>query len=164
MAYMEKDVSDLLSAMDASFDEETGDWRECDELAFHQLADEFVRPKLERMQKARVALAGDIAAVDVEIKRLQERKKSLQRNDDRLANRILFGLNAVYDGKLKTPLFTFSRRMSERLIIDDEKDVPQDFLKTKIEVDKAGLKKHIKETGEIFNGIHLEETESLIVR
>ena len=164
MAYMEKDVSDLLSAMDASFDEETGDWRECDELAFHQLADECVRPKLERMQKARVALAGDIAAVDAEIKRLQERKKSLQRNDDRLANRILFGLNAVYDGKLKTPLFTFSRRMSERLIIDDEKDVPQDFLKTKIEVDKAGLKKHIKETGEIFNGIHLEETESLIVR
>ena len=81
-----------------------------------------------------------------------------------MANRILFGLNAVYDGKLKTPLFTFSRRMSERLIIDDEKDVPQDFLKTKIEVDKAGLKKHIKETGEIFNGIHLEETESLIVR
>ena len=164
MAYMEKDVSDLLSAMDASFDEETGDWRECDELAFHQLADECVPPKLERMQKARVALAGDIAAVDAEIKRLQERKKSLQRNDDRLANRILFGLNAVYDGKLKTPLFTFSRRMSERLIIDDEKDVPQDFLKTKIEVDKAGLKKHIKETGEIFNGIHLEETESLIVR
>ena len=164
MAYMEKDVSDLLAAMDASFDEETGDWRECDELAFHQLADECVRPKLERMQKARVALAGDIAAVDAEIKRLQERKKSLQRNDDRLANRILFGLNAVYDGKLKTPLFTFSRRMSERLIIDDEKDVPQDFLKTKIEVDKAGLKKHIKETGEIFNGIHLEETESLIVR
>ena len=164
MAYMEKDVSDLLSAMDASFDEETGDWRECDELAFNQLADECVRPKLERMQKARVALAGDIAAVDAEIKRLQERKKSLQRNDDRLANRILFGLNAVYDGKLKTPLFTFSRRMSERLIIDDEKDVPQDFLKTKIEVDKAGLKKHIKETGEIFNGIHLEETESLIVR
>ena len=164
MAYMEKDVSDLLSAMDASFDEETGDWRECDELAFHQLADECVRPKLERMQKARVALAGDIAAVDAEIKRLQERKKSLQRNDDRLANRILFGLNAVYDGKLKTPLFTFSRRMSERLIIDDEKDVPKDFLKTKIEVDKAGLKKHIKETGEIFNGIHLEETESLIVR
>lgn len=161
---MEKDVSDLLSAMDASFDEETGGWRECDELAFHQLADECVRPKLERMQKARVALAGDIAAVDAEIKRLQERKKSLQRNDDRLANRILFGLNAVYDGKLKTPLFTFSRRMSERLIIDDEKDVPQDFLKTKIEVDKAGLKKHIKETGEIFNGIHLEETESLIVR
>ena len=164
MAYMEKDVSDLLSAMDASFDEETGYWRECDELAFHQLADACVRPKLERMQKARVALAGDIAAVDAEIKRLQERKKSLQRNDDRLANRILFGLNAVYDGKLKTPLFTFSRRMSERLIIDDEKDVPQDFLKTKIEVDKASLKKHIKETGEIFNGIHLEQTESLIVR
>lgn len=164
MAYMEKDVSDLLSAMDASFDEESGDWRECDELAFQQLADECVRPKLERMQKARVALAGDIAAVDAEIKRLQERKKSLQRNDDRLANRILFGLNAVYDGKLKTPLFTFSRRLSERLIVDDEKAVPPEFLKTKIEVDKAGLKKHIKETGEIFNGVHFEETESLSVR
>lgn len=164
MSYMEKDVSDLLSAMDASFDEETGDWRECDELAFHQLADECVRPKLERMQKARVALAGDIAAVDAEIKRLQERKKSLQRNDDRLANRILFGLNAVYDGKLKTPLFTFSRRLSARLIVDDEKAVPPEFLKTKIEVDKAGLKKHIKETGEIFSGVHFEETESLSVR
>lgn len=164
MAYMEKDVSDLLSAMDASFDDETGDWRECDELAFQQLADECVRPKLERMQKARVALAGDIAVIDDEIKRLQERKKSLQRNDDRLANRILFGLNAVYDGKLKTPLFTFSCRLSERLIVDDEKSVPPEFLKTKIEIDKAGLKKHIKETGEIFDGVHFEETESLSVR
>ena len=132
MAYMEKDVSDLLSAMDASFDEETGDWRECDELAFHQLADECVRPKLERMQKARVALAGDIDAIDAEIERLQERKKSLQRNDDRLTNRILYGLDALYGGRLKTSLFTFSRRMSERLIIDDEKAVPAEFLKTKI--------------------------------
>ena len=164
MASMEKDVLDLLSAMDASFDEETGEWRECDELAFHQLSDECVRPKLERMQKARVVLAGDIAVVDAEIKRLQKRKKSLQRNYDRLKNRILFGLNAVYDGKLKTPLFTFSRSLSERLIVDDEKAVPPEFLKTKIEVDKEGLKKHIKETGEIFDGVHFEVTESLSVR
>ena len=77
MAYMEKDVSDLLAAMDASFDEETGDWRECDELAFHQLADECVRPKLERMQKARVALAGDIAAVDAEINKTASRTKEI---------------------------------------------------------------------------------------
>lgn len=164
MAYMEKDIADLLEAMNESFNEETGEWDKCDELAFDALADELVRPKLERMQRARNFIAGDIAAVDAEIKRLQARKKALERDDEHLAERILFGLKSVFGGKLKTALFTFSTRRSERLIVDDEKAVPPEFLKTKVEVDKAGLKKHIKETGEIINGVHLEALENLTVK
>lgn len=166
MSYLEKDVNDLLAAMAACVDEETGEIRECDLLAFDQLTDECIRPKIERMQKARGFIKGEIAAVDAEIKRLQSRKKSLQRDDDRLADRILYGLKAIeaWGGKLKTALFTFSTRRGTKIIVADNADIPVQFIKIEKSVDKAGLKKFIMETGEIFDGVSLEETESLQVR
>lgn len=168
MSYLEKDVSDLLAAMAASVDEETGEIRECDQLAFEELTDEVIRPKMERMQKARGFINGEIEAVDAEIKRLQARKKALQRDDQRLAERILYGLKAVesWGAKLKTALYTFGTRRGSRLIVEDgaEKNVPAQFIKTEISVDKIGLKKYIAETGEVFDGVRLEETESLAVR
>lgn len=168
MSYLEKDVSDLLQAMSESVDEETGEIRECDALAFDELTDEIIRPKMERMQKARNYIKGEIDALDAEIKRLQNRKKSLQRDDERLADRILYGLKAIesWGGKLKTAMFTFGTRKSTKLIVEDEavSRLPEEFLKRTVAVDKDGLKKHIKETGEVFFGVHLEENESLSVR
>lgn len=168
MSYLEKDVSDLLAALAASVDEETGEVRECDALAFDELTDEIIRPKMERMQKARNYIKGEIDALDVEIKRLQNRKKSLQRDDERLADRILYGLKAIesWGGKLKTAMFTFGTRKSTKLIVEDgaETRLPKEFVKTEITVDKVALKKHIAETGEIFFGVRIEENESLSVR
>lgn len=168
MSYLEKDVSDLLQAMAESVDEETGEIRECDALAFDELTDEIIRPKMERMQKARNYIKGEIESLDAEIKRLQGRKKSLQRDDDRLADRIFYGLKAIesWGGKLKTALFTFGTRKSKRLIVEDgaENGLPTEFVKTEIVVNKDALKKHILETGEVFDGVRIEENESLSVR
>lgn len=168
MSYLEKDVSDLLKALSDSVDEETGEIRECDALAFDELTDEIIRPKMERMQKARNYIKGEIEALDAEIKRLQGRKKALQNDDARLSERILYGLKAIesWGGKLKTAMFTFGTRKSTKLIVEDgaETRLPEEFVKTEITVDKAALKKHIAETGEVFFGVHLEENESLSVR
>lgn len=168
MSYLEKDVSDLLKALSDSVDEETGEIRECDALAFDELTDEIIRPKMERMQKARNYIKGEIEALDAEIKRLQGRKKALQNEDARLSERILYGLKAIesWGGKLKTAMFTFGTRKSTKLIVEDgaEMLLPPEFLKTEITVDKAALKKHITENGEIFSGVYLEENESLSVR
>lgn len=166
MSYLEKDVNDLLAAMAASVDEETGEIRECDELAFQELTDEEIAPKIERMQKARNYIAGEIYAVDREINRLKARKESLKRDDARLTARILYGLKAVesWGAKLKTALFTFSTRRGSKIIVADDADIPIRFIKIEKTVDKAGLKKFINETGEIFNGVSFEETESLQVK
>lgn len=168
MSYLEKDVSDLIQALAESVDEETGEIKECDALAFDELTDEVIRPKMERMQKARNYIKGEIEALDAEIKRLQGRKKSLQNEDARLSDRILYGLKAIesWGGKLKTALFTFGTRKSTKIIVDEgaEETLPKEFVKVEFSVRKELLKKHIQETGEIFDGVHFEENESLSVR
>lgn len=168
MSYLEKDVSDLLQALAESVDEETGEIRECDALAFDELTDEVIRPKMERMQKARNYFKGEVAAIEDEINRLQNRKKSFERQEKRLAERILYGLKAIesWGGKLKTALFTFGTRKSTKIIVDEgaEKTLPKKFVKVEFSVRKELLKKHIQETGEIFDGVHFEENESLSVR
>ena len=168
MSYLEKDVEDLLNALEESVDQETGEIKDCDFLAFEELTDEVIRPKMERMQKARGFIKGAIEAVDAEIKRLQARKKSLQREDERLADRILYGLKAIeaWGGKLKTSLFTFGTRKSTKLVVEEgaEETLPSEFVKVEFSVRKDLLKKHIQETGEVFAGVSFEETESLQVR
>lgn len=163
MSYLEKDVQDLLQALYESVDPETGEIRECDELAFKELSEECIVPKLERMQKARNYIKSDIKGVSEEIKRLQARKKSLEGELNRLSDRILIGLNAI-GGKLKTALFTFSVRHDTSIVIADDAKIPPEFLKIETSVKKDDLKKHIQETGEIFDGVSFKETESLIVR
>lgn len=168
MSYLEKDVNDLVQALWESIDEETGEIRECDALAFDELTAECIAPKMERMQKARNYIKGEVAAIEDEIKRLQNRKKSFERQEGRLAERILYGLKAVesWGAKLKTSLFTFGTRKTQKLIVEAgaEKNIPAEFIKTEISVDKSGLKKHVQETGEVFDGVRLETTESLQVR
>lgn len=168
MSYLEKDVSDLVRALWESVDEETGEVKDCDLLAFEELTAECIAPKMERMQKARNYFKGEVAAIEDEIKRLQNRKKSFERQEERLAERILYGLKSVesWGAKLKTSLFTFGTRKTQKLIVEDgaEKNIPAEFIKMEISVDKAGLKKHVLETGEIFDGVKLETTESLQVR
>ena len=168
MSYLEKDVEDLLDALEASVDSETGEIHDCDLLAFEELTDEVIRPKMERMQKARNYIKGEVASIDAEIKRLQARKKSFERDDARLADRILYGLKAVesWGAKLKTSLFTFGTRKTKKLVVEEgaEEKLPSEFVKVEFSVRKDLLKKHIQETGEIFDGVSFEETESLQVR
>lgn len=142
--YLEKDASDLLDVL-----EETGEVPSAD---------------LNTMQKARSYLAGNMKAIDEEIDRLKERKQFLQDNRNKLSERMLSDLKRDFGGKLKTALFTFSTRMSESLVVEDESKVPDEFKKVEVSVKKLELKKHIKETGESFEGVKIETSESLYVR
>lgn len=142
--YLEKEASDLLDAL-----EETG------EVPFVDL---------NTMQKARSYIAGNMKAIDEEIDRLKERKQFLQETRNKLSERMLSDLKRDFGGKLKTALFTFSVRTSESLVIEDESKVPDEFKKVEVSVKKLEMKKHIKETGESFDGVKIETNESLYVR
>lgn len=142
--YLEKEASDLLDVL-----EETGEVPSAD---------------LNTMQKARSYLAGNMKAIDEEIDRLKERKQFLQDNRNKLSERMLSDLKRDFGGKLKTALFSFSTRTIESLVIEDDSKVPDEFKKVEISVKKLELKKHIKETGESFDGVKIETSESLYVR
>lgn len=142
--YLEKDASDLLDIF-----EETGEMPSRD---------------LNTMQKARAYIAGNMDAIDDEINRLKERKRFLQDTWDKLSERMLSDLKRDFGGKLKTALFSFSTRMRESLVVEDDSKVPDEFKKVEVSVKKLELKKHIKETGESFDGVKIETSESLYVR
>lgn len=142
--YLEKEASDLLDAL-----EETGEIPSAD---------------LNTMQKARSYITGNMKAIDEEIDRLKERKQFLQETWNKLSERMLSDLKRDFGGKLKTALFSFSTRMRESLVVEDDSKVPDEFKKIEVSVKKLELKKHIKETGESFDGVKIETNESLYVR
>jgi hypothetical protein len=55
-----------------------------------------------------------------------------------------------------------SLRRSERVIIDDENDIPADCKTIKVEINKTEVKRHLK-AGENI-GAHLEENQSLQIK
>ena len=147
--YLEKEVQDLLSLLEQQFDE--------DSITVENL-------DLNTAQKARQYISGNMKAIDEEIERLKERKQALQNDKNKLSDCMLSTLKRDFGGKLKTALFTFSTRTTESLVIEDEDKVPDEFKKVEVSVKKLELKKHIKETGESFDGVKIETSESLYVR
>ena len=117
--------------------------------------------KLEYMGKLTINSDTFADAIENEIKRLQDKKKSIINGANRTKNYIdkfirykytdqetgvvdLEGLNAF---KLKTPSINLSYRKSEKLDVIDATKVPKDYVKTTVEdkVDAVPLKKFMKD-------------------
>lgn len=114
---------------------------------------------------------GNVVALDDEGKRLTERKKHFESEGKRLKKYILDCMTVAGKKTVKTTFNTFSvRKAVDRLIIDDEALIGDDFVSTEVitRVDKAAVKEAVKkaiEEGISFSGAHLEEGEaSLQVR
>lgn len=101
--------------------------------------------------KASEALLGE------EIKRLQERKKMMQRKQDQLKDLLDYLLGGK---KIKTEKFTVYYGKSESLDIVQEDKVPSEFISFTPKVDKTALKKAVKDGLEI-EGINLNTNISV---
>ena len=116
--------------------------------------------------KVMMQLKADSMSLQNEIERLTARKKALDANLDKVKAAMQKAMTATGQKKLKTKLFTFSiQKNPASVVIDDEKEIPVDFLVMQApKVDKAKLKKALQD-GEDLTGIaHLEQGESLRVR
>ena len=84
------------------------------------------------------------AQIDEKIKYLQSLKKSVTSQVDRLHGYLLYATN---NKGLVTKNISVKVKKSERVIIDNETLVPEEFIKTKIETspDKTAIKKAIKD-------------------
>lgn len=101
--------------------------------------------------------------VDEEIKRLQAIKKRNNSLVNRLNSTLLDAVNLYGDFEVGT--LTFTTRKSERLIIDNEEDISNDYKVTKLvtSVDKLAIKKAIKD-GQDVKGATLQENKNLRVK
>ena len=115
---------------------------------------------------SRVALNfdSDIEALDVEIKRLQDRKKTIKNRHDQLIEYLRYNMEAAEIQKVSCPLFTITLAKGRDVaIIDDEDKLPDDLMrvKTSVEPDKVAILEALK-NGKEVPGAHIEKSKSSI--
>ena len=104
-----------------------------------------------------------INAVDIQIKRLQEIKKSKQNKADKFKQHVKENMERLGISKLDTELGTLSIAKSPLSVeITNEDEIPAEFKQevVTVKIDKKAIADNFKATGEIPNGItiHTDNT------
>jgi len=111
-------------------------------------------------------LKSDIDFLSDEIKRLQNRKKSIENNIDNLKSMLMWTFYKAGITKLKTKKATFYFATTTSVKIDDTLDLTKldkNFVQVEYKVDKKALKEAI-ESGTKIDGVTIEEKETLRIR
>ena len=110
-------------------------------------------------------LEHDSAALDSEMKRIRNRKATLEKNIDRMKAALKIAMEETGKTKFKTELFSFGiQKNKASVVIDDWKLLPHDFLKVQDPVpDKTAIYEALRDGFEL-NGAHLEQSTSLRIR
>lgn len=106
-----------------------------------------------------------VTAIDEEIKRLTEMKRSYQSKANNLTNYISYTMQKNGIDRIESDIVKFSFRKSEALEITDESLIPAEYIKTKEvkTVDKIAIKKDIKEGKEI-EGAYIKVNKNLQIK
>lgn len=111
-------------------------------------------------------LLGDIDALDVEEKRLKARRTALENRVDRLKSAIQNAMELTGAKKLKTSIGNWSIQKNPLSVssVDVEK-VPARFLiEQPPKVDRRAILEEFKQTGELFDGVTITQSESVRFR
>lgn len=110
------------------------------------------------------SIEADVDEIDAEIKRLQERKASFKNNANTIKQRLVQAMVETGNERIKTPLFTiYTRRTVSVQAPEDPNQLPPEFIKTTLNVNKIELKKALQAGREVPNA-RLTENVSLGVR
>lgn len=106
----------------------------------------------------------DVAAIDAEIERLEERKRLVTNRQKQIKDYLRENMEAAGITKITCPLFTITcAKGREVVVIDDENQIPDELMRVKTEIapDKAAILKALKEGAEV-PGAHIERGQSSI--
>ena len=110
-------------------------------------------------------LQADVDAISNEIKRLQDRKKSITSNQERLKEYLRYNMEVSGITKINHPLFNITLgKPSVVAEITDADALPDDYVKLEVKTtpDKVKIKKALKEGIEI-EGAQLSEGKSRLL-
>ena len=99
-----------------------------------------------------------IDAIDVQIKRLQELKKSEQNGLDKFKQYVKENMEKLGIEKIETELGILSIAKNPMSVeIENEDEIPSEFKQEVVttKIDKTAIKNHFKETGEIVAGVQI---------
>lgn len=117
--------------------------------------------KIESVCLWKKDLEAEAKAIDEEIKKLQQRKKTDEAKAEYLKKWVGMALNGV---KFKTPRVAVSYRHTTTTIFEgDVRTLPDRFCKITREPSKTAIKEAL-EQGEVIEGARIEEKESVIIK
>lgn len=124
-----------------------------------------IEEKAENYAKVIRMLDSDVECIDKEIKRLQEKKKTIGNNVKRIKESLYMAMVTTGKKKFKTALFSFGIQKNPASVsVEDEKLIPERFWKQQDPVlDKKLLSDFLKENGDMPYA-KLVRTESLRIR
>ena len=118
--------------------------------------------KAENYGKAILHYKQMVAAAKAETDRIKAIQKTCENAIARMEERLRDAMVLFDKPKVEMATLKLSLRKSERVVIDDENNLPADCIVVKTEVSKTEVKRHLK-AGETI-GAHLEENQSLQIR
>lgn len=122
------------------------------------------KEKAEGYAKVMRQIEVDAGDLDLEIRRLQDRKMMLQRNHDSMKNALYVSMKKTNQQKFKTLLFSFRIQKNPAHVVMDETytgDLPKEYLiPQEPKVDRKKIAEDLK-AGKDLKFAHLEQTESL---
>lgn len=123
--------------------------------------------KAEAYAKVMKNLEADAEGLKNEIDRLTQRKRAIDNNIKRLKETLQSAMTFTGKTKFKTDLFSFGIQKNAPSVVLETEDleiVPEEFIRTKYEIDKAAIKDALKAGAELPGVAHLEQGESLRIR
>lgn len=126
-------------------------------------ADEEINSKIENYGFVIRNMESDSDALDAEIKRLTDRKKTTDKAIDRMKDMVMQAMKTTDKTKITTPHFKFTvAKAGGKTPVKITGDVPHEWCKVKYEPDKDKIRTAMEEDGEIFDFAELgERTEYL---
>lgn len=145
------------SLLDADLEQE-----EIDQ-ALSIIDDEF-DTKAENIAKLISSIKGDVETIKAEENRLKDKRRSCENKIKGLQEYLFNNLEKIDKKKIQTPLYKISiQKNPAKLVVKNEKQVPDEYFKTIKQLDKAKLKEDIKNGLEV-DYAELIQTESLRIR
>ena len=164
----------------ANLYELTSEFKEAEYLYNTAETEEELLEAERHLIEAEVDLSGKAENIARLIKNFESERESFKKESDRLAAKAKSFENKVTNlkrylqdnlevagvDKVKGQLFTVSLQNNPiSLDLSSEQHIPMEFKRTpEPVVNKRELLKHIKETGETFEGVGLKRTRSLIIK
>ena len=125
-----------------------------------------INDKAEGYGQVLKQMQADAEALKAEKLRIASRQSSLEKNIERLRGAMLHAMLITGQTKIKTPLFSFSTRTTQRIQLDVPEDkIPTQFQKVTVKADTKAIEQFMKDNAILCTEFaHFEPTQSLMVR
>lgn len=112
-----------------------------------------LKDKVDRIAKLLRNIDADARKLKYEEQRLAKRRQAMNNNAERLRDWVRTTMELLDVERIKTDMFTVTLgKPSLRVEVLDEKQIPKEYVRTEIKVDKKAILKAANEDGEIIPG------------